>query len=58
MKKFTLLALMGVFSSAGIGSAHAEDSPYTLGPVTQVTNVRTVWGKTGEYMKYQSNFYY
>jgi hypothetical protein len=52
MKKFTLLALMGVFSSAGIGSAHAEDSPYTLGPVTQVTNVRTVWGKTGEYMKY------
>jgi hypothetical protein len=34
------------------GSALAQDRPYTEGPVVNVAGIRTIYGKTDEYMKF------
>jgi hypothetical protein len=57
MKTRALGALAGLFAFAALTGAQAADRPYTEGPVSVVSSIRTEPGQFENYMKYLSVTY-
>jgi hypothetical protein len=57
LKNRALGALVGVFAFAALSGAQAADRPYTEGPVSIVSSLRTEPGQFENYMKYLASTY-
>jgi hypothetical protein len=57
MKTRALGALAGILAFAAMTTAVADDRPYTEGPVSVVSSIRTEPGQFDNYMKYLSVTY-